>query len=417
MRRTHYAWVILAVSFTAIAATLGSRTAFGAFVRPWEQEFGVSRSLVASIGMLSFLFYGVGQPLVGRLLDIWEPRRVLAGGVLLTGLAYIGTYFALQVWHVHLLWGAMGAVGVAAGSSVTATVLVARWFHARRGLALGIMITGLSVGQAMMVPLSILGIANLGWRPTILLLGGLLALVLAPLTFWLIRSRPEDRGMLPYGATGATAAGDPRRTASWGGLGATLRSRQFWFLAIPYFVCGITTAGLIDTHLIPYAADHHLPEAAAASAVSLMAMLNMVGTLGSGWLSDRVSRKNLLALIYGVRALTILFLVTVRDPVSLMIFSAAFGLADFSTIAPTTALTADYFGGRSLGLVYGLVSLSHQLGAATGAYVPGLLHDATGSYALAFVGAAATLGVASLLSYLLPDSRAQAPLPAIAAAD
>lgn len=391
MARSRYAWVVLAVAFTAILATHGTRAAFGAFVRPWEAAFSASRGAIAGIGLVFFVVYGVTQPLVGRLLDRWDPRWVMAGGILLSGLAYLGANLATQVWHLNLLLGVVLGLGVAAGSGVTGTVLVVRWFQQGRGPALGILATGFSAGQAVLVPLAIVGIARYGWRPTATLMGAVLALVLAPLAVLLLRSQPA----------GVSARAD---ATSWSDVGAALGTRQFWCLAVPYFICGLTTTGLIDTHLIPYTEDHHLSEAATASAVSLLAILNTVGTIASGWLSDQVSKKNLLAFIYALRGMTLLFLTTVRDPVSLFIFGAFFGLADFSTIAPTTSLTADYFSARSLGFFFGLVSLSHQLGSALGAYLPGLVHDLTGTYGPSFLGAAVALGVASLMSYLLPET-------------
>lgn len=219
--------------------------------------------------------------------------------------------------------------------------------------------------------------------------------------------------MLPYGAAELDAAAggsadphgegapDPHRGSGAGkglGLGKVLAAPGFWWLAIPYFVCGVTTTGLIDTHLVPFAHDTHLPEGATALAVVLLAGFNSLGVMIAGYLTDRMPRRYLLAFLYGMRGLTLLFLMTVSSGQALLVFTVIYGLVDFSTVPPTISLASDLLGTENVGLVYGLVSLSHQIGSATGAFVPGLLHDLTHSYHSSFLMGAAALAVAAMLS-------------------
>jgi predicted MFS family arabinose efflux permease len=235
---------------------------------------------------------------------------------------------------------------------------------------------------------------------------GILALAL-PVVLTLLKDRPEAEGGPARGSTAADAPPLP--------VVAIARHANFWWLALPFFVCGVTTAGLIDTHLIPYAQDHHISPVTAATAFGVLSLVNMVFTTISGAAGDRWGHRWLLGWIYAGRAATLVFLIFARDPVSLFVFAVAFGIVDFSTVAPTTALSTMLFRRGSAGTVYGLVSLSHQLGSAAGSYAGGLVHDWTGSYVPYFVAAAALSGAAAVMSWAIADHRvAGVPAPTAA---
>lgn len=403
MRRIHYAWIILLLAFVAIATGTGVRLAFGSFVHPWENEFGVGRSITSLIATISFVVYGLSQPVVGRWADSGGPGGVLAGSMLMVAAGLALSYFGANIWMVGLAFGLVASMGFAGVSQVPGSVAVARWFNGRRGLAMAILTLASSVGQMTLAPAAIFLNDSLGWRHTVLIFAVGLA-VLAPLVYWLLKPSPAAAGMIPYGAEEGLAAAAPvKKPADWGGLGKVLKNSNFWWLAIPYFVCGITTTGLIDTHLVPFAYDNHLPQATTAFAVALLAAFNSTGVMISGYLSDRMPRRYLLAFLYGVRGLTFLFLMTVKSPEALLIFSVVYGLVDFSTVPPTISLSADLFGSGNVGLVYGLVSLSHQLGSATGAFAPGVLRDLTGGYHSSFLLGAGALVFATILSLWLQE--------------
>lgn len=162
---------------------------------------------------------------------------------------------------------------------------------------------------------------------------------------------------------------------------------------------------MIDTHLIPYAHDHGYSAAVTGATVSLLAAFNVLGTLASGPLSDRYDSRRILASLYAGRALTLVLLLTTGSPGWLLAFGVLFGVVDFATVAPTQVLSSAYFRGHSLGVVFGLIFLAHQLGSAVGAYVPGALHDLTGSYTLALLSGAAALVLAAALSLTLPPAQ------------
>jgi MFS family permease len=197
-------------------------------------------------------------------------------------------------------------------------------------------------------------------------------------------------------------------------LAEILRQANFWWLALSFFVCGVTTAGLIDTHFIPHAQDHHVSTVTAATAFGVLSLVNMVFTTLSGAASDRLGYTRLLGWIYAGRAVTLVFLVFARDPASLFVFAVAFGIVDFSTVAPTTALATILFGRRSAGTVFGLVALSHQLGSALGSFAGGVAHDLTGSYTAFFLAGAALSGAAAFMSWAIAETRVPEPRPAVA---
>ena len=413
LRSLHYAWVILAISFVAVIVPQGLRIAFGAFIPAWEQEFGVNRATLASISSVSFLLYGFGQPLTGRLADRFGGREVLSGGVLLVGVG--AALVALAPTPVALAAAYIGvaSLGFAAASGVAPVSLIVRWFESNRGLAFGLMGTAIAVGQLVVGPAAILGIKAYGWRLTMDAFAAAMIFLLAPLAWLILRSSPERKGLLPLGA-GRAGTRAAARLVMRGP--ESVPARSFWFLALPFFVCGATTSGLIDTHLVPLAHDHNVPVDVTAFAVGTLAAFNVGGTLAAGWLADRFPRRTLLGLVYATRALSLLLLINVGSGQLLFLFAVIFGLADFSTVAPTYSLGTEYFGARrGAGTVVGVLSLGHQVGSAVGAGVTGLLYQLTGSYTLPLALAVAVLVAASLLSFLLPgEARRQAAAPAAA---
>jgi MFS family permease len=413
LRPFHYAWVVLAVSFVAVVLPQGLRIAFGAFVPAWEHDFGTNRAYLAGLSGISFLIYGFGQPVAGRLADRFGGRSVLAAGVVIVGVgAFLVSLAPSPVW-LGAAYVGVASLGFAASSNVAPVSLIVRWFETHRGLALGLMATAIATGQLVVTPVSLLAIKAVGWRATMAIFAVALVFVLAPMAFLLLRSSPAGVGMQPLGAGGPLPGARARLVMR--GPRVVPRS-AFWGLAVPFFVCGVTTSGLIDTHLVPLAHDHNVPVDVTAAAVGILAAFNVAGTLLAGWLADRFPRRSLLGLVYATRAVSLLMLVNLGSGQLLFVFAVIFGLADFSTVAPTYSLGAEYFGvTRGAGTVVGLLSLSHQVGSAVGASATGVLYQLTGSYNVPILLAIGTLLVASLLSFLLPAESRQpvvAPAPA-----
>jgi sugar phosphate permease len=411
--RRHYAWTVLGLCFLAILCAQGVRLSFGAFVRPWEEAFDASRGTITLIGSLSFLVYGGSHPVVGRAVDRFGIRRTLAVSTVLVAAGMALSAAAPGPLALALSYGVVASLGFGGASGVAASVAVTYWFTSRRGLAFALVEAGFGAGQLALVPLALVAVAAFGWREA--LAGGAVLLVagVAPVLWRRLRDRPEDVGLLPIGgplpAAVAEADGDaggagepPGEVAGMRGL---LRSRGFWLLAAPFFVCGLTTTGFVDTHLIPLAQDRGIADATAGLAVALLAAANVTGILASGPLADRVDNRRLLAAMYLTRGGSFMLLLLFADAGTLLAFALLFGLVDFAVVAPTQWLAARYVSPRTVGLAFGCLNAVHQLGSAIGAWLPGLAYDATGSYDDVLVVAAAILVVASATCVALPRPR------------
>ena len=346
----YYGWILLAAVVFVVLAGSGIRAVFGVFIKPIEAEFGWTRQQLSGAAALSLFVLGAVGPAVGWLADIWGPRRVMLLAAATLGVGTILASFVAHLWQLYASAGVLMAVGAGGLSMATISTIAARWFVARRGLILGILGGAMSAGQMLVVPLSMIIIHLYGWRSSFLWLGIGVLLVALPLILAFVRDDPKDMGLEPYGK--GTPAGkvfggatDERRVPVSEAMGVP----AFWLLALTFFVCGYTSNGLVLTHLIPHAAEHGFSEMHAAQALGLMGAMNIVGTVLSGWICDRYGRKGPLAFYYGVRGLSLIFLLYVWNVPSLHIFAAIFGLNYISTVPPTTTMTANIFGRLSVG--------------------------------------------------------------------
>ncbi|MFT7597962.1 MAG: sugar phosphate permease [Acidimicrobiales bacterium] len=399
-RTRHYAWVILGVAFLGLLGAQGVRLAFGAFLEPWEVDFNLSRGAVAGIGAVSYLVYGAAQPLVGLITDRVNLPRLFAAGMVVIAIGLLLVANSTTGLGLTIAYGLVSSIGFGISASVVASVLITRWFVARRGLAFGILEAGFGAGQLTLAPLSLFAITRWGWQPTMVGFAVFLGLFLAPLMVLLLKNRPEDVGLEPLGGPDPEV-GEERTEGNL----ALLKRVEFWYLGIPFFFCGVTTTGMIDTHLIPFSHDHGNGDGITSVAVGVLALFNIIGTAGSGLLVDKYDPRHLLGWLYALRAVSLVLVLMLNQGFWLIQFGVLFGLVDFATVAPTQTLVSRYFGGRALGFVFGLILFSHQIGSAVGSYVPGRIHDVTGSYSVAFLGAALTLVAASFLSFRLPRLR------------
>jgi MFS family permease len=298
------------------------------------------------------------------------------------------------------------ALGAGGAALSTGSSVVARWFHTHRGTAIGFAAGGMSAGQLIVIPLASWIVLSQGWRVSALWLGaGLLVLVL-PLAAWLIRNTPEERGLRPYGATGEVQTAAQVKAEQVAGrvtVGEAAQTMPFWLLMGTFFVCGYTSVGMIGTHFIPHALEHNFTAMQASAALGVMGAMNIVGTVGSGWLCDRVGRRVPLAIFYFVRGLSLIFLLYVWNVPSLHFWAAIFGLNYISTVPPTTTLTANIYGRFSVGELSGWIFFAHQVGAAIAAALAGWVYEATGSYGPAFMSAALMAFLATAMSLMIRE--------------
>ena len=388
----YYGWFVISLCFLTTLTSAGVRSSPSVLIHPLEAEFGWSRTLIASAVSMNLLLFGIAAPLSGFLIDRFGPRKVMIGSLSLLIVGVSGTMMMTQFWQFFLVWGVIVGLGAGGVGSVLTATVGNRWFVAKRGLALGILGSASSTGQIIFLPLFMAMITYAGWR-----LGSMaliiVALILLPLIFLFMRDDPSEVGLEPYGS------GDPKATAIGGAASlrgmsaknATITAKEvvthptFWLLAASFFVCGGTANGLIGTHLIPHEIEIGIPQIAAASLLGIMGGLNMVGTIFSGWMIDKVQPQRWLALVYALRGVSLLFLPFVHDFTGLVFFAIVYGLDWFATVPPSMAITADTFGRQNVGKVYGWIFMSHQIGAAIMASAAGAIRTWMGDYQFAFL--------------------------------
>jgi sugar phosphate permease len=409
--RFHYGWVVVAVTCLTLLVSAGITTAPTVFILPVEQDLGWRRDVIAFAVSIGLVLFGLTGPFAGRLIDRVGPRLVMLAGLALAGLGILAGALMTEVWQLNLFWGVLRGIGAGMTAAVLGATVANRWFVARRGLVTGIFGGATSAGQLIFIPTLMTLVLATGWRQASLTLALIAFAVLAPVLL-LMRNDPDDVGLQPYGGPAPAAGGG---AGSGGVMAAALRAPEFWLLAGSFFVCGATSNGLIGTHFIPHSVDHGVPEVKAAGTLALMGAMNFVGTVGSGWLTDRFDPRKLLGCYYTFRGLSLLLLpILVTSDLGLVAWAVLFGLDYIATVPPTVALVADTFGRRQVGSVFGWVFFSHQVGAALAAYLGGVARVALGDYQLAFF-IAGLLGIIGAALALRVNRRAVAPIPVAAA--
>jgi MFS family permease len=381
-----YGWCIVAVVLFVSMVATGTRMASGVIIKPLEAEFGWDRAAISLALALGLLANGLGAPFGGRLIDRFGPRRVVVVALAMTMVATVSTVMMHTIVELTWWWGLVAGLSSGAFSTLGA-VVANRWFIARRGLVTGLLGGGASAGQLIFIPLLMNLTVAIDWRAALLLMVALLGLML-PIALFVIRDRPSSVGLEPYGAATASAAALASTMRSTP-LGTAIRTGDFWLLAGSFFVCGFTSVGIVSTHFIPHAIEYGFTEQVAASTLALIGALNFVGTLSSGYLTDRFNPRWLLAMYYSLRAVSLVMLPAITTEAGLWLFALVFGLDFIATVPPTIALTADRFGKASVGTIFGWIMCSHQFGSAVASWGAGVMRVYLGDYTLAFIAAAA----------------------------
>jgi len=391
----YYGWIVVAVILLIALIGTGTRMASGVMIKPLEAECGCDRASISLALAIGLLANGLGAPFGGKLFDRFGPRRVAIGALALTIVATVGTIMMHSIFELIFWWGIVAGIATGALGGTLGAVVANRWFVSRRGLVTGLLGGGSSAGQLIFIPVLMDLTVTFDWRAALILMVGLLVLLL-PVALFVIQDRPANVGLEPYGTAKASAsviASAGRSTP----LSVAIRTGDFWLLAGSFFTCGFTSTGLIGTHFIPHAIEHGFTEYVAASTLALIGAMNIVGTMGSGYLTDRFNPRMLLAIYYGLRAASLVLLPSINSEAGLWVFAVIFGLDYIATVPPTVALAADRFGKASLGSIYGWIFFSHQVGSAVASWGGGLLRVWLGDYTVAFLAAAAVGFIAAAL--------------------
>jgi sugar phosphate permease len=417
----HYGWVIVGVTFTTLLIGAGVRSAPGVLLVPLETEFHWSRATISFAIAVSLLLYGLAGPFSASFMERFGIRRTMLAALSLLAVGVALTTLMRESWQLVLLWGVVVGAGAGVIANVLGAVVAARWFTARRGLVVGLLTGSAAAGQLIFLPTFAAITEHYGWRAMSLTVTAV-ALVVIPIVAILMRERPEDVGLAPYGETGgpkpvaAAPSGNPFGLAIRT-LAEATHARDFWLLAGSFFCCGASTNGLIGTHLIPACLDNGIPEVASAGLLAGMGIFNVVGTTASGWLSDRVDNRVLLAVYYSLRGLSLLFLpFSFVSFYGLSLFAIFYGLDWIATVPPTVRLSVNAFGKQKAGIVFGWIFASHQLGSAAAAYFAGLMRADLGSYLEAFILSGVLCFAAALMvMFIGVDWRKRAPVASAAA--
>jgi MFS family permease len=401
-RNIHYGWVVVGATLLTTVITAAAMSTPGVLIVPLEQEFGWTDAQISSALAIRLMLFGLFGPFAAAFMNRYGVRAVIVTAVILISTGLLGSLAMTQVWQLILLWGIVVGVGTGLTAMVLAVTVATRWFNHRRGLVMGVFAASNATGQLLFLPLIAQLQTSYGWRMSLvfvvcmLIVAGVVALIF-------MRDRPSDVGLPLYGET---AISPPPPTGV--GLGSLLlspllvlrdvaRVPVFWILFGTFFVCGCSTNGLIQTHFITLCHDYGVPAVTAASVLAMMGIFDFFGTIGSGWLSDRVDNRWLLFWYYGLRGLSLLFL-----PFSdfsfygLSVFGVFYGLDWIATVPPTVKITADRFGREKAGMVFGWIFAGHQIGAASAAFGAGLIRTEYSTYLPAFFIAGALCIIAAL---------------------
>jgi MFS family permease len=400
----HPAWSVAAVAFVALIGAAGFRAAPSVLMVPLQEEFDTSRGVLSVAVGVNLVLFGLTAPFAAALIDRFGLRRVTAIALIMVAAGSAVSVFITAGWQLVFTWGVLVGLGTGSMALVFAATVANRWFVKRRGLVTGVLTAGSATGQLIFLPVIAFTADRAGWRAASLIIGAA-ALAVVPLVLAFLKDRPADLDVTPYGAPEGyheptpTDAGSAARRAI-GALGAASHSRTFWALVAGFAICGATTNGLIGTHFIPAAHDHGLPQTTAAGLLAVVGIFDIVGTVASGALTDRVDPRILLAIYYALRGVGLLLLpALLSDSVhpSIIAFVVVYGLDWVATVPPTVALCRQAFGEQGT-VVFGWVFAAHQLGAAVMSVAAGVLRDAAGDYTLAWFSAAALCAVAAGLS-------------------
>ncbi len=426
MRRgVHYGWVVAGITFLTMLTMSAALGLPGAMMQPLGKEFGWTTEQISSALAVRFALFGLMGPFAAVLMEKYGLRAVICTGLALVGGGMALVTQATQLWHLFILWSLMLGLGTGMTALVLGAVVANRWFVARRGLVIGMLSASSATGQLAFLPFAAWMIEHWGWRSaTVPVFVGSIALGVLALLF--MRNRPQDLGLLPFGevpalkpAAAAPAAAPMTFRTPFLVLKEFSTNKTFWVLFGTFFICGLSTNGLVQTHFISLCGDNGLSAVPAASVLAMMGAFDFVGTIMSGWLSDRYDNRKLLFWYYGLRGLSLFWLPHSQFTIyGLSLFAMFYGLDWIATVPPTVKLAGASFGPAKVGLAFGWIFAGHQLGAAVAAYGGGLARTMLLTYnpALYTAGAACLLAAVLVLLIRKPGAAAKASRPVATAA-
>ncbi|QES10727.1 MFS transporter [Streptomyces venezuelae] len=410
--RFHRAWSVAAVTFVTIIGAAAFASLPGLLIEPLHAEFDWSRGTIGFAVSVNLALYGLTAPFAAALMDRFGIRRVVAVALTVIAVGAALTTWMTAPWQLVLSWGVLVGLGSGSMALAFAATVTNRWFVARRGLVTGILTAAGASGQLIFLPLLSWLVEHHGWRPAAVTVS-LAALAVVPFVWLLLRDHPADVRLAPYGGEyvekPAPVTGAARRAVTV--LFKAARTGPFWLLAGSFAICGASTNGLVRTHLVPAAHDHGMPVTTAAGLLAVIGVFDVVGTVASGWFTDRFEPRRLLAVYYALRGVSLLFLPMLLAPSvqpPMLFFIVFYGLDWVATVPPTLALCREQYGEDSA-IVFGWVLASHQVGAAVVAFAGGVARDVFGTYDVVWYASGALCAAAALMALVINRPRPQTP--------
>ena len=398
----HYGWVVAAVTFVLLLGTAAAMGSAGILIQPLEQEFGWTNAEISSALALRLVLFGLIGPFAAAFINRFGVRLVALSALALIALGVLGSLTMTELWQMVALWGVVVGIGTGLTALVLGATVALLWFEKRRGLVVGLMTANNAAGQLIFLPILAWLTEEIGWRAALTGVVIVIALTFA-LVLLLMRDRPSDLGLAPFGSDAVVARPDRGRLrdlllSPLLALRDAMRTNVFWALFLTFFVCGLSTNGLVQQHWVSICADYGIAPVGAAGLLAMIGVFDFFGTVASGWLSDRYDNRWLLFCYYGLRGLSLLYLPwSGFSLIMLTPFAVFYGLDWVATVPPTVKLTAKHFGAERASLVFGWLFTGHQLGAATAAFLAGATRTGLQSY-MPFI---TVVGVSCILAALL----------------
>jgi MFS family permease len=404
-RNIHYGWIVALTTFLTMLATAGAMGSAGVLIQPLHQEFGWNIADISTAMAIRLVLFGLLGPFAAAFMNHFGVKQVVATALTLIMGGIVLSFFMTDLWQLMLLWGVVVGTGTGMTAMVLGAIVATRWFSMRRGLVTGLLSASNATGQLIFLPLLAALAEDYGWRVAQGFITAVIGLAMV-VVLLLMRDHPSDVGLPAYGDKEIA-----KRPARDHELLTTLKAPLmilteagkrpvFWVLFGTFFICGLSTSGLIQTHWISICGDFGMTAVTAAGTLAVLGIFDFIGTVAAGWLSDRFDNRWLLFWFYGLRGLSLVYLsFSGFEFYELSAFAVFYGLDWIATVPPTVKLAVDGFGKEKAGLIFGWVFTGHQLGAAAAAYGAGALRTGFDTYmpALQIAGVLCILAALSVM--------------------
>ena len=400
--KINYGWFIVSALFLTSAIGVGTRQGFGVFVDTWGEDWEVNVSTISLAAALGWLVNGLAAPILGQMSDKYGPKSVmiLCSIVISAGSILVATSF--NIFTLSIYYGFLISFATATGGPVG--ILLSNWFKKRRGVAMGAVMAGGSIGSLFFVPLLTFITINFSWQLAWIMVGIFGFVLVLPLSVFVLKNKPDEIIQSVASQSNNNAAkvdAGPLWVDIWSNA---YNSKPMWQLSIGYFVCGITTAS-ISVHFIKWAISENISPYEAAFSFSILSAVNGISVIASGYFSDKFERRIILGLVYFVRGIAFLALILLTGKIALWTFAIVGGMSWLATVPLTTALTSEFYGYKKLGSLVGLINMSHQIGGAIAVLLFGMIYDYYGNYDLGLWVGVITLIIASLASFSIKEKQ------------